>query len=476
MTTKQDERRAALVTEAVALTESGDLVGDDLTRFEEIEAEIKTVDAEIAAYARLAELAKDPKNRIAGEGHPGGQPGAPQLLNRQDPWETTVNRSDPGAYRELAVAAIERWKADAPLQEAASKTLLRLDPEDADSVAEYIVRASNPNYVSAFRKQIRNPQAFGAELNEAERAAYSEMQSYNRAVLQLSGAVVPSILDPAIVITNNGVAAEDSMRRLARTDTTTSKSKRYIKSAGVTASFDSEVAEVSDDTPTLTEKEITCRKAQAFVQASIEAAMDQPNFTEEVARLFADAKAELEAVKFVNGAAATNEPIGLVAAVAAITASRVAPTTAETFGAVDVYKVLEALPPRHRARAQWQLELSTLNKIHRFWNPTGTEPPLLVGNQLLNRTWNLNASMDPYSDLSPATTDSNYLLLLGDHSKYIILDRVGLGIEYLPPGHIVNTANNLPDGRVGWYAWWRVGADVLDVNAFRLLSVPTVGA
>lgn len=236
-----------------------------------------------------------------------------------------------------------------------------------------------------------------------------------------------------------------------------------------------EVTEVSDDTPTLTEKTITCRKAQAFVQASIEAAMDQPNFTEEVARLFADAKAELEAVKFVSGAAATNEPIGLIAAVAAVTTSRVAPTTAEVFGAVDVYKVIEALPPRHRSRAQWQLELSTLNQIHRFWNPSGSEPPLLSGNQLLNRTWNLNASMDPYSGVSGAETASNFILLLGDHSKYLILDRVGMGIEYLAPGHLVNTANNLPDGRVGWYAWWRVGADTLDVNAFRLLSIPTVG-
>lgn len=469
------EKRAALVEEAKALTESGDLVGDDLSRFEEIEAEITRLDDTEARKVRLAALAQNPANRVSGSQPGSPEYGAPQFLNRQDPWQTVVNRSEPGAYRDLAKAAIERWKADAPLQEGAMKTLARVDAEEVDPIAEYIVRGSNPAYVSAFRKLVRNPGSFGAELSEAERAAYSEMQVFNRAALQLSGAVVPSPLDPVLQLTNSGAAAEDPMRRLSRVDTTTSKSKRYITTAGVTASFDAELAEVSDDTPTLAEKTITVRMARAFVQASVEAAMDQPDFTSEVARLFTDAKAQLEAANFVNGAAASNQPIGLVAAVAAITTSRVAPTTAETFGAVDVYKVIEALPPRHRAAAQWQLELSTLNKIHRFWNPTGSEPPLLAGNQLLNRTWNLNASMDPYSDLNAATTDSNYLLLLGDHSKYIILDRIGMGIEYLAPGHLVNTANNLPDGRVGWFAYWRVGADALDTGAFRLLSIPTTG-
>lgn len=264
------------------------------------------------------------------------------------------------------------------------------------------------------------------------------------------------------------------MRRLARNDTTIANTKRYITSAGVSASFDAEVTEVSDDPPTLASKTITCRKAQAFILASIEAAMDQPDFTEEVGRLFADAKAELESLKFVSGAAATYEPIGLVAAVAATASAVVSPTTAEVFGAIDVYRTLEALPPRHRARAQWQLELNTLNTIHRFWNPTGSEPPLLNGNQLLNRTWNLNARMDPASGISGAETASNYVLIVGDYQKYIMLDRVGMSVELVP--HLFNTTTNLPDGRRGFYAWWRVGADSLDRLAFRLLSIPTAGA
>lgn len=61
------------------------------------------------------------------------------------------------------------------------------------------------------------------------------------------------------------------MRALARVDTTTSNSKRYITSAGSTFSFDAELAEVSDDTFTETEVEIDVHRGTGFIQASMEA-------------------------------------------------------------------------------------------------------------------------------------------------------------------------------------------------------------
>jgi predicted phage gp36 major capsid-like protein len=36
-----------------------------------------------------------------------------------------------------------------------------------------------------------------------------------------------------------------------------------------------------------------------------------------------------------------------------------------------------------------------------------------------------------------------------------------------------NTANSLPDGRVGWYGFWRVGADALIDVAFRVMNIAT---
>jgi predicted phage gp36 major capsid-like protein len=53
-------------------------------------------------------------------------------------------------------------------------------------------------------------------------------------------------------------------------------------------------------------------------------------------------------------------------------------------------------------------------------------------------------------------------------SQYVIVDRPGdMAVEMIP--HLFNTANNLPDGRRGWYATWRNGGDVTNADAFRLI-------
>ena len=46
-----------------------------------------------------------------------------------------------------------------------------------------------------------------------------------------------------------------------------------------------------------------------------------------------------------------------------------------------------------------------------------------------------------------------------------------MAIEYVP--HLFNTANNLPDGRRGWYAYWRVCGEPITVSAFRVMNIAT---
>ena len=60
----------------------------------------------------------------------------------------------------------------------------------------------------------------------------------------------------------------------------------------------------------------------------------------------------------------------------------------------------------------------------------------------------------------------------GFWSQYVILDRVGLSVYFLPPG-VLQGSNGRPDGRVGWYATWRTGADTLVDGALRILDVET---
>ena len=79
-----------------------------------------------------------------------------------------------------------------------------------------------------------------------------------------------------------------------------------------------------------------------------------------------------------------------------------------------MYGLIEALPPRFRNRARWQLELSTRNFIYRLWNPSGSEPPLIEGENLVGSPYVLNSSVDPYSSVDDTATASNMVLFVGD--------------------------------------------------------------
>lgn len=79
--------------------------------------------------------------------------------------------------------------------------------------------------------------------------------------------------------------------------------------------------------------------------------------------------------------------------------------------------------------------------------------------------------MDANSAVDAAATATNHLLLIGDWNNYLIADRVGMSIEFVP--HVFNTNANLPMAVRGWFAYWRTGADSLVDGAFRMLAVTT---
>lgn len=68
------------------------------------------------------------------------------------------------------------------------------------------------------------------------------------------------------------------------------------------------------------------------------------------------------------------------------------------------------------------------------------------------------------------TTTGQNIAIYGDFSQYKIVDMPGsFSLTYIPV--MFNTANNLPDGRVGWYANWRTGADApVSTGSFGLLQ------
>ena len=330
--------------------------------------------------------------------------------------------------------------------------LLR-ENDSEGNVAHRILTTNSPAYKRAFGKML-----VGREhaLTNEERTALSTSGA-------AGGYAVPSVVDPTVVLTSNGVI--NPIREMARVITITGNTWTGISSAGVTASYDAELAEVSDDSPTFSQPAANVEKAQAFIQYSIEIDGDWGALQSEMARLFADAKDTLESDKFLNGLGhSSQQPEGLL-----VGATGTQLTAANTLMALsDLYALVESLAPRWRARAQFAGSYAAYNKTRQFdtaggaalWVQLGDGTPArLLGYP--NREWS------GYS--GAMTTSGSSVLTFGDFGEFTIIDRVGMNVEFIP--HLFATANNLPFGARGLYAYWRNTSDVRTAAAFKTLKI-----
>ena len=69
--------------------------------------------------------------------------------------------------------------------------------------------------------------------------------------------------------------------------------------------------------------------------------------------------------------------------------------------------------------------------------------------------------------MSGATTSGTIMAILGDFSQFVIYDRIGVNVEYI--ANVVD-GSGVPTGQRGLVAYKRVGSDVTDLDAFRLLK------
>ena len=60
--------------------------------------------------------------------------------------------------------------------------------------------------------------------------------------------------------------------------------------------------------------------------------------------------------------------------------------------------------------------------------------------------------------MASVLTTGSKILLFGDWSEYVIVDRVGVSVMYEPL--VKGATNQRPTGQAGWFAYWRVGADL----------------
>jgi HK97 family phage major capsid protein len=414
----------------------------------------RTEIATVEARNRVAESINRPGGSEHGDG---ARDTGPNFNRERDPMDILEDRA--ATPRQLADAATRslETKVEDPENMAHVRRVLKRHSSDRDWVRGMILRASD-DYANGWWKLINGREFM---LTAEERAVLGVTTNANGKFL------LPTHLDPTIILTS--AMSTNEIRKISRVVTLTDGQPAWngITSAGVTASWDGEVVEVSDDTPTFGQPSIATVRAQAFVQASISAAEDIANLANDLLMMFNDAKERLEGAAHATGAG-TTEPMGVFTAVAAVTASRVVSTTAATIGLVDIHSAFRGVPVRYRARSTWvanplySLAVKALGTaVSASYSGDLTEPVAgrILGHPLVE------------SDDAPATQTTTALdqeIMVGDFGQFVIVDRPGdMAVEYIP--HLFNTTTNLPDGRRGWYATWRNGSDVTNVNAFRLI-------
>jgi HK97 family phage major capsid protein len=439
------------VVEGHTFSDDDPAVREHPEHFEEFDA--------AAERRRLLELARDPRNceRIADDGRD-----AAPLPSRLSPRAAEARDAGYAAVDELFNAGHLDGDAGLRLRAVARNDTLGV-------TSNYLAAVSSPDYFSAFCKRL----AGGADplLSDRERGAVLaveqavEARAMSLAEGKLGAYAVPAQLDPSILLTSSG--ATSPLREIARVVTVVASNIwRGVSSEGVEASFDAEGEEVSDDSPELGQPEIKTERATAFVPFSMELGQDFGALTDELARLMADAKAVLEAEKFLFGeGSGSNEPEGLVSKLAA--ESLVESETKEVYAVNDPYSLIEALPARFQPNASWISSLSVANATNRFGGGGGSEEPPLFNSdrtKLLGKPWFEASGMSSETGESGAK-----ILAVGDFAAgYVICDRIGMSVELVP--HLFGE-NRRPTGQRGLLAFWRVGAAPLIDNAVRVLKV-----
>lgn len=376
------------------------------------------------------------------------------------------DRSVVADLRSRALGAIDEAGEEitAEQQERAER-LVRADRRGR--IAQHILLTGSPEYSRAFESLLANS-GNPALLDGEELDAYKLAEAHRRAMSltdSAGGFLVPFTLDPTIILTNAGSA--NPFRQVSTVRTITTDSWNGVSSAGVTAGWLAESTEASDNSPTFAQPTITPKKAAAWVQGSFEVLADS-GFGAEVGPLLADAKDRLEATAFATGNG-TGQPKGVVTAVGAVSGSVVDTAAATTYAVGDVYALEQALPPRHRITGtpSWMASKAVINATRQFDEAGGSSFWANLGMGQPEQL--LGAPIYEASSMSTGlTTGGSKILLLGDFRNYYIVDRVGMTMVYEP---LVKGANGRPTGEAGWFCYWRVGADVVNADAFRLLNV-----
>ena len=386
-----------------------------------------------------------------------------------NPWDAAAvtRAAAEGNVAELhsrALSAAETTPgADDGAREGLTQRLGELDGNG--QLSRLVLATTSPAYKRAFAKLAKQEQH---TMTTEEAAAVQTVRGMSVGTGADGGdLVIPTDLEPGIRLSSDGNA--DPISAGATKVTTMSNNYRTVTSTNASWSWDSELAEVSDDTTTFTELDIPLYSANAFIPVSDElVAQSASSVTEVVGKVLNAGHEDLVAAAVATGTG-SGQPTGLIVSLTASADNVVTSATADTFAAADLYATFEALPPRVRqaGRATWAANIAIIDEIRQFATADGSDLIARIGDgtplKLLGSTIAEASNMD-----GTYGAGENYVLVYGDMSQYYIATAIGSTVKFIPT---VAGANGRPIGAVGFYVKHRFGADVVNPAAFSMLNV-----
>lgn len=448
---------------AIAETDADELTDEQEARFSELEAEVETVDEDGAVRGLLADIDREERRAdmlermTSGEGNVVKEEAfsTPNINRNDDPFDLDTLRVSPLADRDevraqvvgRAKTAVERVRAGDDERHRMANLLDEVD--DAGWLAKRYLTTGSELYERAFANYLAGRPSVGDEA----RAIASGTDNKG-------GFAIPVALDPTVILTSDG--SINPLRQISRVESITTNKWEGVTHAGVTTGYQNEADQArSGDEGTFSQITVEPQRATAWIPFSFEAEQDWVGMRDEMARLIADSKDDLEADKFITGSG-TDEPAGVVKTLAS--SSAVDTDDTATLKASDVYDLEVELPPRFRQRASVlgnRAIFSTIRQFassdgHDLWERIGAGlPPQLLGYDAFEA-----------SAMDATISAGNELLLMGDFRYFLIVDRVGMSVELVP--HVFG-ANQRPTGQRGLFAYWRNSSVITADNAFRVL-------
>ncbi len=345
----------------------------------------------------------------------------------------------------------------------------RLGQCDGADIAKRALITESEHYRSAFMKVVTKPVPFLTAEEGRAMQAYEEYRAGTIGTTTSGGFGVPILIDPTIILVSQGTP--NPVAQISTVKTITTRTWRGVTSVGSTWSFDGEAAVVSDDMPVLAQPIVTTHKAQASIPFSIEVSQDYPGFAGEMSMVLAEGYAELLSTKLINGTG-TLEPLGVLVGLDAVSASEVVTDTDGEFNEADVYDVWAAVPQRFRANASWLMHTTVENEIRKFGGDFAHDYTVNLLASGIPSLFGRPVYVSDYMTSYTSTTAAENILIVGDfRAGFVIAQRAGMEVELVP--HLFDTAGSTPGlmtGQRAWYAWARVGSNVVAANALRLLQ------